>query len=85
MLYVTHCTTIRHCVLNYLNIFEQNLSGSDILVANKNSLKSGLKLSLDHDYFNLTSGFSAYETLSGLNSDRYEYVFPYYDFSKTLV
>ena len=68
----------------YLNIFEQNLSGSDILVANKNSLKSGLKLSLDHDYFNLTSGFSAYETLSGLNSDRYEYVFPYYDFSKTL-
>ena len=28
--------------------------------------------------------FSFYENLSGSNSDRFQYVFPYYDFSKNI-
>ena len=69
---------------NYLSIFQQNLSGRKLKPVSTGSLASGLKLSLDHEDYNLTSGFTAYETLSGLNSDRFQYVLPYYNFSKIL-
>ena len=31
----------------------------------------------------LNTGFTAYENLSKQNSDRYQYVLPYYDFSRS--
>ena len=68
----------------FLNIFEQNLSGTEIKITDSGTLNSSLKLSLDHDNYNLTTGFNFYEKLSGLNSDKFEYVFPYYDFSRNL-
>ena len=38
----------------------------------------------ENEEFVLNTGFTAYENLSKQNSDRYQYVLPYYDFSKTL-
>ena len=71
----------------YLKIFE------DVLLTDKtfendlkdhNRLTSGLKLSLDHEDYTFTSGITSYENLQAKNNDRYEYVFPYYNFSTNL-
>ena len=50
----------------------------------KNNLISSIDLSLEHDDFNFSTGLTSYETLSGKNSDRYQYVLPYFNFSKNL-
>ncbi len=73
----------------YLKIFE------NVLVTDKafeddlkdhNVMTSGLKLTLDKDNFNFTSGLTSYENLQeSSNNDRYQYIFPYYDFSSTLI
>ena len=72
----------------YLSIFE------DVLLTDKtfqddlkdfNSMTSGLKILLDHEDFNLTAGLTSLEKLQvSNNSDRYQYSFPYYDFSTLL-
>ena len=69
----------------YLKIFESNLinTDEDIKPSNQNQLTSSATLTLNHDSFNLDSGFTVYEKLDGLSSDRYEYVLPYYNFSAT--
>ncbi len=73
----------------YLSIFE------DILVTDKsieedlkdhNTLTSGFNLYLDNKDFNFNAGFLAYENLqTAETSDRYEYVFPYFNYSKILL
>ena len=68
----------------YLKVFDTDLSNVNLKPSEKNKTKNEIKYTLSSDSFNLTSGFSAYETLSGNNSDRYQYVFPYYNFSKTI-
>ena len=37
------------------------------------------------DSYNFDAGMQVYETLSGAESDRYQYEFPYYSYSKTLL
>jgi LPS-assembly protein len=69
----------------YLKVFDTDLSNVNLKPSEKNKTKNEIKYTLSNSDFNLTSGFSAYETLSGANSDRYQYVFPYYNFSKTII
>ncbi|MDB3982000.1 organic solvent tolerance protein [Candidatus Pelagibacter sp.] len=68
----------------YLRIFDANIKESDIKPANFSTLKSGFKLDLDHEDYNLTTGMTAYENLSGPNNDRFQFIFPYYNFSKNI-
>jgi LPS-assembly protein len=67
----------------FLKVFDTNLIdlNKNIKPTDQNKLKSEMKLFLEHENFNFNSGFIAYENLNGLNSDRYQYVFPYYNFS----
>ena len=71
----------------YLKIFENILLTDKSLEADlkdHNTLTTGLKLSLDHENYNFTSGITSYENLQALNNDKYQYVFPYYNFSTNL-
>ena len=70
----------------YLKVFDTNLidTESEIKPKNKNSLTSELKLSLEHENFEFNSGFQAFENLQKGNSDRFQYILPYYDFTKNL-
>ena len=43
-----------------------------------------MNLSLNHEKFNFSTGAIINEKLAGKNSDRYQFVLPYYDFSKSL-
>ena len=73
----------------YLKIFENILETDKTFeddLRDHNTMTSGIKISLDKDNFNLTSGITSYENLGETNvSDRYQYVLPYYDFSSTLL
>jgi len=64
---------------NYLKLF--NLE-SPLLLQNNDVLESRIQLDLEHSNYDFTTSFEMYETLDGLNSDRYEYVLPSYNFSK---
>ena len=71
----------------YLKVFESNLINTDekFKPLNKGQLTSSIDLNLDHKDFSLDTGMTAYETLEGSDSDRYQYVLPYYNLSKNLI
>ena len=67
---------------SYLKIFKSNLSGSEIIPDDDNNLQSNVKLELNSDFYTFSSGFEIFENLQKNNNDRYQYVFPYYEFYK---
>ena len=69
----------------YLKVFNTYISNSEARPQNLNVMNNKIKLVLNHQDYNFTSGFEAYETLDiNKNSDRYEYVLPYYTFDTVL-
>ena len=71
----------------YLKVFESNLTNTSpkIMPKDKSLLTSKLKINLDHEDYLFDTGMTAYEKLSGSDSDRYQYILPYYNFSKKLI
>ena len=68
----------------YLKVFQNNLFDTPLIPENPTTMNSNLKLYLEKDDQNLTTGVELYENLGVKHSDRYQYTFPYYDFSKNL-
>ena len=68
----------------YLKIFDTNIVDTELKPDNFDTLTSDIDLNLENEKFSLNAGFTAYENLSKLNSDRYQYVLPYFDFSRSL-
>ena len=66
----------------FLNVFQNNLIESSVKPGSTGSLKNSIDFILDKKNSDFSSGIRMYETLSGSESDRYEYNFPYYNFSK---
>ena len=65
---------------NYLKLFD--FLESPLLTEDNSVLESRVKLDLEHENYNLTTSINMYETLSGPNSDRYQYNLPAYNLSK---
>ena len=65
----------------FLNVFRNNLIKSSVKPTSLSSLSSGIDLSLDHEDYNFDAGIQVYESLGGKESDRYQYNFPYYNYS----
>ena len=66
----------------YLKVFDfmrspLNPPGKDI-----GSLESFIELDLIHENYDLTTSFEMYESLGGLNSDKFQYVYPSYGLTK---
>jgi LPS-assembly protein len=68
----------------YLKVFDTNLSESEIMPSDPNNLTSELKISLDHEKYDLTAGFKSFENLSLSQNDRYQYILPYYNYNKNI-
>ena len=68
----------------YLKVFESNITNNRLKPKNSDELKNELKVNLDHDNFDFNIGLQAFEDLQKKNSDRYQYVFPYYNYGSTL-
>jgi LPS-assembly protein len=70
----------------YLKIFDNNLMETVYKPKNFNNLKSGIELELDHENYTFDSGITIYENLrTTKNSDRFQFVFPYYSYSTDLL
>ena len=68
---------------SYLNVFDQYITKSNLRPSDFNKLSNKIDLKLNHDKFNFETGFQSFENLTIKNqSDRYQYVLPYYNFDK---
>ena len=67
----------------YIKLFDLFETGSPLKPTNTKLLSSIVKLDLENDDYNFTTSFQQFETLDGPNSDRYQYILPSYDFSKS--
>jgi LPS-assembly protein len=68
----------------YLKVFQNNLFDTPVMPESQSTMNSNLKLYLEKEDQNLTTGIEVYENLGTKHSDRYQYTLPYYDFSKDL-
>ena len=69
----------------YLKVFDANIRNTKLKPDNFDILTSEIDMNLENEKFLLNSGFTAYEDLSKQNSDRYQYVLPYFNFSKNFL
>ena len=56
---------------------------SPLLLGSLSELNSGLELDLSHENYDFRASTEVYETLGGVDSNRYQYVFPSYSFLKS--
>ena len=70
----------------FLKVFDTVLleNSTSLKPSNSDTLSTEINLTLDNNSFNLTSGLQAYENLNKKNSDRYQFVLPYFTFDKKL-
>jgi LPS-assembly protein len=68
----------------YLKVFENNLFDTPLIPKSQTTLNSNVKLYLEKENQNFTTGIEVYENLGVKHSDRYQYTLPYYDFSKNI-
>ena len=69
----------------YLKLFGDNLSNSEIIPKNPDNLSSGFNLFLEDNNYSIYTGVNIYEDLTKLQSDRYQYVLPFYNFSRNAI
>ena len=68
----------------YLKVFQNNLFNTPVMPDSQTTMNSNFKLYLKKEDQDLTTGIEIYENLGEKHSDRYQYTFPYYDFSKNM-
>ena len=68
----------------YLKIFDGNLIKNKVTPSNYDVLESEAKLVLNHENYNFSTGVQSFENLKLPNSDRYQFILPYYDFDKRI-
>ena len=70
---------------SYLNVFDQYITKSKLRPGNFSELTNEAVLNLDHENYNFETGVISYENLgTKKQSDRYQYVLPYYSFDKNI-
>ena len=69
----------------YLKVFDTHITKSSVRPDDLNSMNNKIDLLLNHEEYTFNTGFNIYENLNvSKNSDRYQYVLPYYNFDKVL-
>ena len=64
----------------YLKIFSPYVTQTpSIRPQNFDKLQNKIKLSLNHEKFDLESGMETYETVKASSSDKYQFILPYYN------
>ena len=68
----------------YLRVFQNNLFDTPLMPSSQTTMNSNIRLYLEKENQNLTTGIEVYENLGVKHSDRYQYTLPYYYLSKNL-
>ena len=67
----------------FLKIFDTHIQDNKLKPSDSDNLKSEIKFLLDNANSSFNTGIVSYENLQKNNNDRYEYVFPYYNYATT--
>lgn len=67
----------------YLKVFKTNLSTTEIFPNDLDTLSSEITLDLKNTNFNLVTGMNVFEKLQMSKNDRYQYILPFYDLTKS--
>ena len=70
---------------SYLKVFQNNLFPSPVIPKSKNTLATKIDLDIKNNDYSLSTGFQIFEDLGKRNNDRYQYVLPYYNYSRSYV
>ena len=65
----------------FLKVFDSHFQDNILKPKDYDNLKNEIKISLTNENYTFKSGLITYENLQKINSDRYEYIFPYYNYS----
>ena len=65
----------------FLKVFDTHFQDNILKPKDYDNLKNEIKISLTNENYSFKSGLITYENLQKINSDRYEYIFPYYDYN----
>jgi LPS-assembly protein len=68
----------------YLKVFQNNLVNTSVMPESQTTMNSNIKLYLEQEDQNLTTGIEVYENLGIKHSDRFQYTLPYYIFSRNM-
>ncbi len=68
----------------FLKVFDTHIRDNTLKPKDYDNLKNEIKISLGNENYSLKSGLITYENLQKVNSDRYEYIFPYYNYNTKL-
>ena len=68
----------------YLKVFSPHITNSSLRPKNFNNLNNNIKFFLENDNYNFESGIEVFENLQSEIDDKYEYVFPYYNYNKII-
>ena len=68
----------------HIKIFSDSLAESIIKPQNADILNSGFNFLLEHKNYSLDLGADVFEDLTKLQSDRYQFVLPYYNYSQNI-
>ncbi len=68
----------------YLKVFDSVIPNTKVKPENLDLLTSEIVLNLSHENYQFESGIKSFEDLHKSNNDRYQYILPYYNFSKIL-
>ncbi len=66
----------------YLKVFDQNMQENKVKPKDPNNLNNNVNLSLIKENYSFETGFNVYENLQKKNTDRYQYVLPFYNLEK---
>ena len=70
---------------SYLNVFDQYITKSNLRPLDFNKLSNSINVKFNHSDFDFETGLQSFENLRIKNqSDRYQYVLPYYNFDKNI-
>ena len=71
----------------FLKIFDTNLNDNTTSLKpnNSNVMSSEIKLEVSNEKQNFTTGFQSFENLQLEKNNRYQYILPYYTYSKSLL
>ncbi len=68
----------------YLKVFDTHITKSNLRPDNLDILNNEAKLTLNHEKYNFETGIETFENLQLSNTDRFQYILPYYNYDQNL-
>ena len=70
--------------MTLIKVFDTHITKSNVRPGNLDILNNEVKLTLNHEKYNFETGIETFENLQLSNTDRFQYILPYYNYDQNL-